>query len=438
MITKRIFFVPILAILIVLFACSSASIHAQQRGSGHQTPFERDDKNGDGRLSRDEFRGPAHAFKKMDMDGDGFITQQEAREARQGGQKSSGPQQQRPQQKKQDLNVSASKGPVSAGSVVYLDTHNHLVGQRSSRFGEPDYDEAVEAALGAMNKLGVKKMLIMPQPFPDDHPQMYDYRVLDRIVSKNPTRFGFLGGGGTLNPMIQKVIKAGNVTSAVRREFEKKAAAIVQAGALGFGEMTAEHISMNPNHPYVTAPPNHPLFLLLADIAARNNVPIDIHMEAIPKKMPLPHMFRRNSTNPDELQANIPGFERLLAHNRKAKIIWVHAGWDNTRQRTAALSRDLLEKHPNLYMSIRVVLNERLVNRPIDSQDKINEEWLNMINAFPDRFIIGSDQFYPELHGKHKAMRSDESTIAFLSLLPPDLARKVGYENARRIFNLNE
>lgn len=40
-------------------------------------PFEKDDTNNDGRVSRDEFNGPADMFDKMDFNGDGYIGKDE-------------------------------------------------------------------------------------------------------------------------------------------------------------------------------------------------------------------------------------------------------------------------------------------------------------------------------------------------------------------------
>lgn len=44
------------------------------RGNG----FEKDDVNGDGMVSRDEFSGPEDLFEHLDTDGDGTITREEA------------------------------------------------------------------------------------------------------------------------------------------------------------------------------------------------------------------------------------------------------------------------------------------------------------------------------------------------------------------------
>ena len=50
---------------------------------------------------------------------------------------------------------------------------------------------------------------------------------------------------------------------------------------MGSGEMLALHLCMSKRHSCQIASPDDPLFLLLADIAARHKVPIDHHMEAV-------------------------------------------------------------------------------------------------------------------------------------------------------------
>ena len=38
----------------------------------------REDRNGDGKVTRDEFRGPKEHFDRLDKNGDGVITEDEA------------------------------------------------------------------------------------------------------------------------------------------------------------------------------------------------------------------------------------------------------------------------------------------------------------------------------------------------------------------------
>ncbi|MBI4277341.1 MAG: amidohydrolase family protein [Armatimonadetes bacterium] len=331
---------------------------------------------------------------------------------------------------------SLPEGPILDGNVI--DTHNHLEGRTPSRQGPPahDYEGAARVALDMMNRVGIKKMLIMPPPFPPGFPGAYDLDDLLGTVRRYPDRFAVLGGGGTLNPLIHQAVRSGDSGAGMRARLEREAAEILAKGALGFGELTAEHVSKASNHPYLAAPPDHPLFLALADIAAQRDVPIDIHMEAVPEDMALPGRLT-SPLNPRQLRANIAAFERLLAHNRRAKIIWAHAGWDNTGHRTARLSADLLQKHPNLYMSIKIGGDAGPDNRPMGPPG-IAPEWLEVIKAFPERFLTGSDQFYLSPRSQQRFPRHVEASIRFLSLLPPELARRVGYENARRLFKLGE
>jgi hypothetical protein len=289
-----------------------------------------------------------------------------------------------------------------------------------------------------MDQYNITKMIIMPPPFAPQSQQSYDYSDLLGVCKKYPDRFVFFGGGGPLNIMIHQTVDTKEISPALKTKFEKTALKILDKGALGFGEFAAEHFSLGPDHIYAWAPPDHPLFLLLAGIAAEHDVPIDIHMEAVPEAMSLPAGLR-SPPNPKTLTPNIAPFERLLAHNRKARILWSHVGWCNTGKRTVALCAELLGRHPNLYMSFKISPRDsRPECMPIEQGVGLKEEWLRLIREFPERFIIGTDQFYvsPRSPMRQIGPPSVEPTNRFFSLLPPDLARKLGQENPRLIFNL--
>jgi len=149
--------------------------------------------------------------------------------------------------------------------------------------------------------------------------------------------------------------------------------------------------------------------------------------------------------NPASFQANLAAFERLLAHNRNARIVWAHAGSDMLGQWTVSLSRMLVAKHPNLFMSLRMVPGRAPQNHPLTPNDQIKPEWRQLLNDFPDRFVIGGDQFFvsPGQRGGHAVTVSQRSGVMrqrinmFLAALPESLARKIGYENAIRIYRKN-
>jgi len=336
------------------------------------------------------------------------------------------------------LTTTSGTQTIGPQDLIIIDTHAHLFWEDRSG-GSPDL--ALRTAVEIMDRLGVKKTLIAPPPFPPGIPGMYDYKALIEASKKYSERFAVLAGGGSLNPMIHS-IRPQEITSDIRRNFEETAREILGNGAVGFSELAAEHFSLHfDHHPYLSTAPDHPLLLLLADIAASRDVPIDLHMEAIPQDMPLPEKLS-GPPNPKALRENIAAFERLLSHNRDAQIIWAHAGWDNTGYRTVPLMRQLLQRHSNLYMSVRCARSLHPENMPLNERGEIRAEWLDLVRSFPDRFVIGSDTFFGvtgevtwrTLTGEPQP--KEDGTWVFLRKLPPDLAKKIAYENVLRIYKL--
>ncbi|MPY69243.1 MAG: amidohydrolase family protein [Alphaproteobacteria bacterium] len=318
----------------------------------------------------------------------------------------------------------------------YIDAHFHAHPQ-SGRGGNIafDMDGAARAALRLMDANGIAAAIIMPPPFPPGRDGTYDYAELRKAVRTHPDRFAFLGGGGTLNPMIHAT-PAGSVTPDIQRRFEAEAEAVLAAGARGFGEMTALHFSFHAGHPFEEIAPDHPLFLRLADIAARHRVPIDLHVEAVPEDMPVPDRVRgQGAANPPRVHANIAALKRLLSHNPAAAIIWAHAGWDNTGGRTPALMGELLAAHPNLYMSLKFRRpGAGGATNPLDGNASIRPGWLRLMERFPDRFLMATDtHVYP---GARRNRFTARPAQALLKGLPPPVARAIAYDNARRLFRL--
>jgi predicted TIM-barrel fold metal-dependent hydrolase len=309
----------------------------------------------------------------------------------------------------------------------FVDVHAHL--------DPTDISASIRIALEAMRKENAARIFFLASPstFSMAPKDRFDSELLLSATKDHRDKLSVLGGGGTLNAMIQRAVESGDAGPAVQKKFKDRAEEILRQGAIGFGEMTAEHFPTST--PYQYAPADHPLFLMLADIAAEHNVPIDLHMEAVPQDMPLPSHLK-SPPNPTRLHANIAAFERLLAHNASAKIIWDHAGWDNTGYRTPALCRRLLQAHPNLYMELKLDAQDVEMNPPLvnGASGPLKPEWMKLLQDYPDRFIIGSDQHYPmpEQAGPQRW----QEIVLLLNQLPGDLRMKIGTENATRIYNL--
>jgi predicted TIM-barrel fold metal-dependent hydrolase len=313
----------------------------------------------------------------------------------------------------------SAEEPVPA-VTPFVEEHAH--------FDEKDPAGSVRAVMAALGRENAAMIVFQISPDTFDHPGRYDSEIILAEVKKHPGKLVLTGGGGSLNAMIMKAVATGDAGSDVQKKFKARAEELLREGVIGFGEMTAEHF--DGFTPYQSAPPDHPLFLLLADLAAEHGVPIDLHMEAVPQDMPLPAGLK-SPPNARQLHANIAAFERLLSHNSRAKIIWAHLGSDFTGYRTVELDRRLLLAHPNLYMEIKVDPGAPGLNYPLAADGKIKAEWLKLFTDFPDRFVIGSDQHYPEPKDADKRW---QQTILLFNQLPADARRKIGTKNITTLY----
>jgi len=332
---------------------------------------------------------------------------------------------------------------VEAGKII--DTHAHLNvnGTADAPCDRTQYTDVITTTLGYMNQYNIRTTMVMSQPMPASALNSPNpcklYSELAHAIRNHGDRFVFLGGGSTLNPMLQTYANPETVTPQLLQQFKATAKNILRAGAVGFGELTAEHFSLTAGHPYESAPPDHPFLLALADISGKYKVPIDLHMEALPHNIPTPKWLldmnnTNNTTNPSGLMKNLHKLETLLEHNRNARIVWVHAGWDNSSYRLVGVMRNLLDQHPNLYMSIkqRTRAGQRLFNRILNQDNVLKAEWYRLFRKYPDRFMIGQDQHYPD-NIQPEAMGWMKS---LLGQLEPRAKKRIASENARKLYNL--
>lgn len=318
---------------------------------------------------------------------------------------------------------------VGAEPGYIVDTHVHL---------DPmdDVHAGVSAAIATMDRFHIRRIVLMSPPRPPNRPFRYDIETLLFAAEKYPGRISLAGGGGTLNATIQATAP-GAVTDGVKQKFRAAANEILAKGAVGFGEIAIQHLSlspMGPNHPYESVAADHPLLLTLADIAAASQRPIDLHIDLTPEDMALPPRPIFNPTNPSKLKANLPAFERLLDHNGAAKIIWAHAGTDPLGTRTPAIERELLERHANLYMSLRVGRTGPAPTFALDDGAHLKPVWLALIRDFPGRFVLGSDLFYGGTRGPGE--QELKNFWQLLCELPSDLAERIAHRNAEELYRL--
>jgi predicted TIM-barrel fold metal-dependent hydrolase len=234
-----------------------------------------------------------------------------------------------------------------------------------------------------------------------------------------PNRFISLYGGEAIT-LLDTVANKGSYTQAEETRVTTLIEDAMKTGKYrGFGEIALKHAALTNEKAGivpVVVPGDHPWMFIMSDIAAEYNVPIDIHMDV------------------DTVNEGIAGLEKLLDHNTKTNIIWSHTAWSRNNYDTSVsvqTMRQLLEKHPNLYSSLKIQPKETAF---LDETGKIKPEWMQLFKDYPDRFMIGSDikpgQFDDEFSYiiRHRK---------FLEQLPPEILKPIERDNAKKLFKIS-
>ena len=197
----------------------------------------------------------------------------------------------------------------------------------------------------------------------------------------------------------------------------------------GLGELMSRHDDLTNLTTGERPRANHPSFIRLFKFAGRVSLPVSIHHNVAP--------ISRNESELkqplylDEFLALLKNtiHDEANAANRP-KVIWCHAGIsrrivvENYRQ---TLERILDDYHENLYLDLSWVVLGSYVYKNLD-------EWVALIQKYPDNFLIGSDSV-----GKYSGIPMElKKYQALLSALPAETWSKVAYKNLASILDKSE
>ena len=118
--------------------------------------------------------------------------------------------------------------------------------------------------------------------------------------------------------------------------------------------------------------------------------------------------------------SDVDAIERLFRQWPEARVLWAHSGFDRPEK-----VREVLRRHPRLWSDLAFRGDQA-------SGSKVEPSWREAFNEFPDRFMIGTDTFTPERW--HYVVEHARWSRQWLADLPPDVARKIAYENGDRLF----
>ena len=161
-----------------------------------------------------------------------------------------------------------------------------------------------------------------------------------------------------------------------------------------------------------------PVIAGLAQIAEEYDVPLLLHTEL---------------SRPDYMIGLCKAYPAV-------RLLWAHAGAILTAEQVS----DVMNRCPNVWSELSARDPWRFVNNPITNRkNALLPEWRDLINRFPDRFMIGSDPVWPVERldswdepdtGWQQYGRFIRFHRQWIDRLPPALARKLRLDNAVQFF----
>jgi predicted TIM-barrel fold metal-dependent hydrolase len=193
----------------------------------------------------------------------------------------------------------------------------------------------------------------------------------------------------------------------------------------GIGELIVRHWAYSPGRHAEQDNPIYSTFTRrISAIAARLEVPVVIHMEGYP--------------------ALVDEFSRLLAEYPNARFVWAH----NCGRSKAAVIREMLARHPNLFCDLASMTNVGATGYGIgwprmedftaliEQDGVLFPDMKSLYEEFPDRFMLGMDVAHAPGNNPKNYSRRVNRFRGLLGQLKPQTARKFAETNAVRIFKL--
>jgi Amidohydrolase len=111
---------------------------------------------------------------------------------------------------------------------------------------------------------------------------------------------------------------------------------------------------------------------------------------------------------------------RHFQQDAGARVLWAHSGFERPER-----VREMLRRYGSLSCDLAFLTSHA-------SSGKVAPGWREAFLEFPDRFVVGTDTFTPERW--HYLIEHARWSREWLADLPPDVARKIAYENGDRLF----
>jgi hypothetical protein len=122
------------------------------------------------------------------------------------------------------------------------------------------------------------------------------------------------------------------------------------------------------------------------------------------------------------VHSNSAAVRVIFGYEPDVKILWAHAGLSEPPE----VAMQLMDEYRNLWVDISIR------EHAIAPGGELSENWQALFLKHPDRITIGSDTWIPSRWGQYEQVI--EFDRGWLAQLPREVAEKIAYRNAVRLF----
>jgi predicted TIM-barrel fold metal-dependent hydrolase len=116
--------------------------------------------------------------------------------------------------------------------------------------------------------------------------------------------------------------------------------------------------------------------------------------------------------------------DKLLAHAPGTRLVWAHTGIGGA---PVARVRELLRRHAGL-------MGELSYRPGLVEDGRLSAEWKALLLEFPERFLVGSDTWINPRWQYYEGLMAEARQ--WLGELPPEVARRIAWDNGARLYGL--
>jgi len=276
----------------------------------------------------------------------------------------------------------AYSAPITDFEQGWVDGHVHIV----DFFQE---GESLEKLIASMDKheihsamitgIAVKKKWADSEPerpiyYQSDASPLYWFSATDHLVAKQVERLN-----AAQRKRLYPFITGFNPTDLDSVSEIKMLLELYPQFWQGIGEVFTRHDDLSMLTEGEVARADHPAMLKIYKLAAKHDLPVLLHSNVSSKR--------------DKESLYLPELKAALKAAPKTRFIWAHAGASGTLHRWQKhddlhkLLERLLKRYPNLSIDLSWCVLEPYILK----KGKPKQVWLDLINTFPDRFVLGSD-----------------------------------------------